>query len=111
MVLNPPSVLRGYGGSEIETIATFEADIETADGLRTVTREQFHVVNRARQGLLSYEAAKRLNLIRIGKSINSLDMEKPFPKIPNLKVKLKIDETAGLATNNTCELFVHIMHE
>lgn len=97
--MNPPNSLRAYGGTDIETVVTFVADIETADGLRKASREQFYVVNRAPMGLMSYETAKRLNLIRIGTDINLVESNELFPKIPNLKVKLQVDRSVAPVRN------------
>lgn len=97
--LKPPNTLKGYGGNEIKSIATFTADIETTGGLRKLKREEFHVVNKTIRGLISFETAKRMNLIHIGESINVVENKKAFPKVPNLKIKLNVDKSVTPTRN------------
>lgn len=94
VVLNPPESLHNYVGGPIETKAIFVADIEIENGLRKAEQETFHVVSKASRGLLGYDTAKRMGLIRIGSNINTVDeVSNEFPKIPNLQVKLEVDES------------------
>lgn len=92
--IDPPATLHNYAGGPIETKATFVANIEMENGLRKMERETFHVVAKARRGLLSFLTAKRMGLIRIGRDICVVEEDqKEFPKIPNMQIKLEIDDT------------------
>lgn len=100
VTFNPSSHLKGYDGSAIECSARFEANIRTQDGLRKLKRETFHVVPKAKCGLVSFATAKRLRLIRIGSEVNVVEAAvEPFPKIPNLSVSLKVDESVEPVKN------------
>lgn len=60
------------------------------NGMRKVEKEMFHVVPRAAQGLLGYQTASRMNLIYLN-TVNQVQDDETFPRIPNLCVKLKTD--------------------
>jgi RNase H-like domain found in reverse transcriptase/Reverse transcriptase (RNA-dependent DNA polymerase)/Integrase zinc binding domain/Integrase core domain len=92
VILNPTATLHNYAGDKLKTTATFNADIEVGNGLRHLQRESFHVINKAKRGLLGYETAKRMGLISLGLDINAVEESLGiFPKIPNLKIKLEVD--------------------
>lgn len=85
----------------IKTVAKFDANIETQHGLRRAEQETFHVVARAARGLLGFGTATRMGLIRIGTELNKVEEEEEFPKIPNSKIKLEVDESIQPTRN--CE--------
>lgn len=55
--------------------------------------EEFFVIKNATQSLLSKSTSEKLRILRVGLNVNRIDVQKEFPKIPNVKIKLIIDES------------------
>lgn len=115
VVLHPEEVLSSYANRQpLEVECSFKAHIGVARQPRILTK--FFVVKGTNLSLLSYETARRLNLIRIGQSslqnpvvenINSVSScyrlrdaeitenrsEGEFPKVKIGPVKFRIDES------------------
>lgn len=73
-------------------IAKFVALVKISDD-RPQYFEEFFVVRNAKQSLLSKSASERLRILRVGLSVNKVNGDSEFPKIPNVKIKLVIDES------------------
>lgn len=83
----------GYGNDQMLTcIAKFVALVRISKD-RPQHHEEFFVIKNAGRSLLSRVTSEKLCILRTGLEVNSIEKIQEFPKIPNIKVKLIIDES------------------
>ncbi|XP_055615229.1 uncharacterized protein K02A2.6-like [Toxorhynchites rutilus septentrionalis] len=77
----------------LNVVAVFEAWI-TVNDTKPKCYAEFFVVEGANKSLLSKSTAEFLKVLKVGLDVQNIEMEKdPFPKFPNVQVKLSIDNS------------------
>lgn len=72
--------------------AIFEGWISVND-TKPKNYAEFFVVEGANKSLLSKSTAEELKVLKVGLEVQSIEIKQPFPKFPNIQVKLSIDKT------------------
>ncbi|XP_062121631.1 uncharacterized protein LOC133835625 [Drosophila sulfurigaster albostrigata] len=81
---------RGYASDQLlEVICVFEAPISAVPDVEVIAT--FFVIKNGRQSLLGRETAIKLNVLRLGLSVNRVETTAPFPKWKGVEIKLCID--------------------
>lgn len=81
----------GYGSDTALTcIAKFIALVRVSKD-RPQSHEEFFVIRNAARSLLSRLTSEKLLILKTGLLVNNVEIVKEFPKIPNIKIKLIID--------------------
>lgn len=90
-------VIRAYATGDPLTIdAMFSASVEVVEAEKPTCRAKFYVVRDGGVPLLSKSTSEQLKILKLGVEVKALqlgNLRKMFPRIPDLKVKFKIDET------------------
>lgn len=69
---------------------SFEAELNTG---KQKIPSKFYVIKGGRQCLIGKKSAIKLEILRIGLNINSIDHGKPFAKFKNIVVDIPIDNS------------------
>lgn len=88
-------VIKAYAsGDPLKIDAMFDAMVIVVGANKPKCRARFYVVQDGGLPLLSKDTSKALKVLKVGLEVRCLktEEEKLFPKIPNLKLKFKIDE-------------------
>ncbi|XP_055522681.1 uncharacterized protein K02A2.6-like [Wyeomyia smithii] len=73
--------------------ASFEANI-TVNSSKPQSYAEFFVIKGATKSLLSKRTSEELRVLKVGLDVNHIETEvDPFPKFPNVQVKLSIDKS------------------
>ena len=95
--------LRAYGSQTSMTIEhAFETEITGPGPNTTAVTATFYVVQDGLRPLLGRSTASDLGLLKVGPTINALDLDKkitPFPKVPGVKIKFSVDKTVPPVKN------------
>lgn len=87
------SKAKSYASDEaLPILAKFKAKLSIHPDLPS-TMEEFYVVKKAKYGLMSKHAAKRLNILKIGLRLDAVNVtdDEEFPKVPDVVVSFDID--------------------
>lgn len=77
----------------LRVVVVFEAWISVND-IKPKCYAEFFVIEGAKKSLLSKSTAENLKILKVGLDVQSIEVEKsPFPKFPNIQVKLSIDKS------------------
>ncbi|XP_055842044.1 uncharacterized protein K02A2.6-like [Episyrphus balteatus] len=79
------------GNTNLQVKFVFEAPIHVSNQKELIA--SFYVIANGRQSLLGRETALRLQVLKLGLTINQLEDSQPFPKIKDIKVHLSIDKS------------------
>ncbi|XP_067615133.1 uncharacterized protein [Eurosta solidaginis] len=83
---------KAYAASQLlEVLFVFEAPRPVKKHSENIAT--FYVIKDGKQSLLGRDTAIQLKVLKLGLSVNSVEEVKPFPKIPNIKVKLSVDQS------------------
>lgn len=83
----------GYGSkATLKCIAKFVALVRVAKD-KPQSHEEFFVIKDAAQSLLSRLTSEKLYILKTGLTVNNVKIVNEFPKIPNIKIKLIIDDS------------------
>ncbi|XP_017467975.1 PREDICTED: uncharacterized protein LOC108360273 isoform X2 [Rhagoletis zephyria] len=81
---------KAYAATQIlKVLFVFEAPI-TVEGNKEVIAT-FYLIENANQSLLGRETAIKLHVLKLGRGVNNVDTETPFPKIRNIEIKLSLN--------------------
>lgn len=94
-----------FGGTKMEIVETFETSIRTTKS--PAISAKFSAVSKEVQAVIGRETAEKLNVLRIGSSVcmvNEGKAPKVFPTIPNVSVKLTIDQSIAPKQITRCRI-------
>lgn len=99
--LNGLESLKGYATNEpMAILCVFEAEISILGSPKSPSTVEFIVVPAGHRSILGRRTASEMNLLRVGLSVNACVVEnKPFPKMPGVKVKFNIDQSVTPVRN------------
>ncbi|XP_058816278.1 uncharacterized protein K02A2.6-like [Topomyia yanbarensis] len=76
----------------LRVMALFEGWISVSDD-KPKNYAEFFVIEGASKSLLSKATAEELKVLKVGLEVQNVEVSQPFPKFPNMQVKLSIDKT------------------